>query len=153
MTDVWTSVGVVVGVALVAVTGWLPLDSIVALAVAANILVTGARLAWTSGSALLDASMPAGDVARVCAVLDSFRSDTVDFHGLQTRESGRARFVSVHVLVPGAWSVQRAHDLVEVVEAALRAELDHLDVSTHIEPREDARSYADHGYDATHRDD
>jgi divalent metal cation (Fe/Co/Zn/Cd) transporter len=97
--------------------------------------------------------MPAEDVARVAAVLDRYRGEDVDFHGLQTRESGRTRFVSVHVLVPGRWSVQEAHDLVEVVEAALREEFEHLEVSTHVEPREDDRSYADHRYDATHRDD
>ncbi|MFN8168964.1 MAG: cation diffusion facilitator family transporter [Candidatus Nanopelagicales bacterium] len=153
LTDVWTSAGVIVGVALVAVTGWLPLDALVAIAVAMNILVTGARLVWSSTSALLDAAMPAEDVARVAAVLDRYRGEDVDFHGLQTRESGRTRFVSVHVLVPGRWSVQEAHDLVEVVEAALREEFEHLEVSTHVEPREDDRSYADHRYDATHRDD
>jgi cation diffusion facilitator family transporter len=153
MTDVWTSAGVIVGVGLVAVTGWLPLDALVAIAVAINILVTGARLVWSSSSALLDAAMSPDDVATVTAVLDRHRSETVDFHGLQTRESGRTRFVSVHVLVPGAWSVQQAHDLVEVVEDDLCAALEHLDVTTHVEPREDDRSYADHRYDATHRDD
>jgi cation diffusion facilitator family transporter len=153
MTDVWTSAGVIVGVGLVAVTGWLPLDALVAIAVALNILVTGARLVWSSTSALLDAAMTPDDVATVVAVLDRHRSDTVDFHGLQTRESGRTRFVSVHVLVPGAWTVQEAHDLVEVVEDDLCAALEHLEVTTHVEPREDDRSYADHRYDATHRDD
>jgi cation diffusion facilitator family transporter len=153
MTDVWTSAGVIVGVGLVAITGWLPLDALVAIAVAINILVTGARLVWSSGSALLDAAMSPEDVARVSGVLDRYRSETVDFHGLQTRESGRTRFVSVHVLVPGAWSVQQAHDLVEEVEADLRSELEHVEVTTHVEPREDDRSYADHRFDATHRDD
>ncbi len=153
MTDVWTSAGVIVGVGLVAITGWIPLDALVAIAVAINILVTGARLVWSSSSALLDAAMTPEDVAVVTAVLDRHRSDTVDFHGLQTRESGRTRFVTVHVLVPGAWSVQQAHDLVEVVEADLCAELEHLEVTTHVEPSEDDRSYADHRYDATHRDD
>jgi cation diffusion facilitator family transporter len=153
MTDVWTSAGVIVGVGLVAITGWLPLDSLVAIAVAINILVMGARLVWSSSSALLDAAMSREDVARVSAVLDRYRSETVDFHGLQTRVSGRTRFVSVHVLVPGAWSVQQAHDLVEEVEADLRSELEQVEVTTHVEPREDDRSYADHRFDATHRDD
>jgi divalent metal cation (Fe/Co/Zn/Cd) transporter len=113
----------------------------------------GARLVWSSSSALLDAAMSREDVARVSAVLDRYRSETVDFHGLQTRVSGRTRFVSVHVLVPGAWSVQQAHDLVEEVEADLRIELEQVEVTTHVEPREDDRSYADHRFDATHRDD
>ena len=149
MTDVWTSVGVVVGVGLVAVTGWLPLDSIVAIAVAVNILWMGWRLVASSTSSLLDAALPPADVALVTAVLDRHRSDDVDFHGLQTRESGRQRFVSVHVLVPGAWTVQRATDMVEVVEADIREVLEHVSVSTHLEPREDERSYSDYAYDSS----
>jgi cation diffusion facilitator family transporter len=147
MTDVWTSVGVVIGVLLVAITGWLPLDAIVAIAVALNILVTGSRLVASSTSSLLDAALTPQDVATVVAVLDRHRSDDVEFHGLQTRESGRSRFASVHVLVPGAWTVQQAHDVVEVVEADLRATLEGLDVTTHVEPREDSRSYQDFAFD------
>jgi len=149
MTDVWTSVGVVVGVGLVAVTGWLPLDSLVAIAVAINILWMGWRLVASSTTSLLDAALTPADAAIVTAVLDRHRSDDVDFHGLQTRESGRQRFVSVHVLVPGAWTVQQAHDMVEVVESDIRAALDQVHVSTHLEPREDERSYADYAYDGS----
>ncbi len=149
MTDVWTSVGVVVGVLLVAVTGWLPLDAIVAIAVALNILVMGGRLVASSTSSLLDAALSPADVALLTAVLDKYRSDDVAFHGLQTRESGRTRFVSFHVLVPGAWSVTRAHDLVELVEADVRSALEGVLVTTHIEPREDERSYQDFTYDST----
>ena len=152
MTDVWTSVGVVLGVLLVGITGWLPLDAIVAIAVALNILVVGSRLVASSTSALLDAALAPADVALVTAVLDRHRSADVDFHGLQTRESGRTRFVSFHVLVPGAWSVQQAHDLVEVVEGEVLGELDGVHVSTHIEPKEDERSYSDYTYDSTTRD-
>jgi len=147
MTDVWTSAGVLVGVLMVAVTGWLRLDPIVAIAVAINILVVGGKLVWHSSSALLDAALPAADIDGVRAVLDRHRTDDVGFHGLQTRESGRQRFVSFHVLVPGAWSVQQAHDLAEVVEADVLALLDGAHVTTHIEPREDERSYRDYAYD------
>ena len=149
MTDVWTSAGVLVGVLLVAITGWLALDSIVAIAVALNILWTGSRLVQTSVSALLDGALTPEDQAVVVAVLDRHRSDDVDFHGLQTRESGRHRFVSVHVLVPGAWTVQQAHDVVEVVEADIKAVLEGVDVTTHVEPREDSRSYDDAPFDAS----
>lgn len=149
MTDVWTSAGVLVGVLLVAVTGWLQLDAIVAIAVALNILVMGGRLVKSSTSSLLDAAMTADEHAVVTAVLDRHRSDVVDFHGLQTRVSGRHRFASMHVLVPGAWTVQQAHDLLEVVEADLKAALDDLQVTTHVEPREDHRSYDDAAYDAS----
>ena len=147
MTDVWTSAGVVVGVGLVAVTGWQPLDSLVAIAVAINILVVGTRLVTSSSSSLLDRALDAADIAAVTAVLDRHRSDDVTFHGLQTRESGRERYVAFHVLVPGAWSVAEAHDLVEGVEDEIRAALDGVHVQTHIEPREDERAYADYDYD------
>jgi divalent metal cation (Fe/Co/Zn/Cd) transporter len=134
---------------MVAVTGWLPLDSLVAIAVAVNILWMGWRLVASSTTSLLDAALSPADVAVVTAILDTHRSDDVAFHGLQTRESGRQRFVSVHVLVPGAWTVQRAHDVVEIVEDDIRAALDQVNVSTHIEPREDARSYEDYAYDSS----
>lgn len=143
LTDVWTSVGVIVGVFAVAVTGWLVLDPLIAIAVGLNILVTGSRLVWRSTSALMDAALPEEDHQRIVAVLDRFRSDEVRFHALRTRESGRQRQVSVHVLVPGAWSVQRGHDLLEDLEAALVAELPGTAVHTHLEPLEDARSYED----------
>ncbi len=149
MTDVWTSAGVLLGVLLVGVTGWLPLDPLVAIAVALNILVTGTRLVSSSVSALLDGALSPQDQAVVVGILDKYRSDDVDFHGLQTRESGRSRFVSVHVLVPGAWTVQQAHDVVEVVEADVRAALEGVTITTHVEPRDDPRSYDDAPYDAS----
>jgi len=150
MTDVYTSVGVIVGVALVAVTGWLPLDSLVALAVGANILWTGFILIRNSGRGLLDHALPDEDSERVVAVLrgfvDRYPPGDLEFHGLQTRESGRDQFVSVHVLVPGAWSVSKAHDLVEEVEEAICAALPHAQVHTHLEPREDPRSHEDYSH-------
>lgn len=141
LTDVWTTIGVIVGVFLVAVTGWLPLDSIVAILVAVNILVVGGRLVWRSGDGLLDAALPADDLATVNQVLNRFRSDEVQFHDLRTREAGHERFVQMHMLVPGAWSVERGHDLAERVEDELHAELDHLRVSIHMEPIGDPRAY------------
>jgi len=150
LTDVYTSIGVIVGIALVAVTGWLPLDSLVALAVGANILWTGFILVRNAGRGLLDHALPQAETARVLGVLREFVSrypaGELEFHGLQTRESGRDQFVSVHVLVPGSWSVSRAHELVEEVEAAIRAELPHAQVHTHLEPCEDPRSHEDYSH-------
>lgn len=150
LTDVYTSIGVIVGIALVAVTGWLPLDSLVALAVGANILWTGFILVRNAGRGLLDHALPQEETARVLGVLRDFvaryPAGELEFHGLQTRESGRDQFVSVHVLVPGSWSVSRAHDLVEEVELAIRAELPHAQVHTHLEPREDPRSHEDYSH-------
>lgn len=148
MTDVWTSVGVLVGVLLVALTGWERLDPVVAAIVGLNILVTGYRLVAGSAGALLDAALTPQETATVTAVLDRFRSTEVDFHGLQTRQSGRHRFVDVHVLVPGAWTVFRGHDLLEQIESAIQAALPDTTVQTHLEPREDPRAYADYAYDS-----
>jgi cation diffusion facilitator family transporter len=150
MTDVYTSIGVILGVGLVAVTGWLPLDSLVALAVGINILWTGVVLVRNAGRGLLDHALPDEETSRVLCVLQDFvgryPAGELEFHGLQTRESGRDQFVSVHVLVPGSWSVMRAHDLVEEVEAALITELPYARVHTHLEPREDPRSHADYDH-------
>jgi cation diffusion facilitator family transporter len=147
MTDVWTSAGVLAGVVLVGVTGWQRLDPVVATIVGINILVTGGRLVAQSVRALLDQSLGPVELAAVVAVLDRFRSAEVGFHGLQTRESGRQRFVSMHVLVPGAWTVKAGHDLLEQVEQAIREELPDTTVLTHLEPREDPRAYDDYAFE------
>ena len=143
LTDVWTSVGVIVGVGLVVITGWQRLDGVVALAVGLNIVVTGVRLLRTSTSGLMDKALPDEDHLKIVEVLQRHESETVKFHALQTREAGRERFVSMHVLVPGDWSIQKGHDLSEVIEAEIKALLEHTTVSTHVEPLEDKRSWAD----------
>jgi cation diffusion facilitator family transporter len=141
LTDVWTSVGVVVGVVLVALTGWLRLDPVVAFAVGVNILITGWRLLARSVDGLMDKALPDEEHSTIIAVLDEFTSADVHFHALRTRESGHVRFVTFHVLVPGNWSVQRGHDLVEDLESAIRDRLEHVEVLAHLEPSEDPRSY------------
>jgi cation diffusion facilitator family transporter len=143
MTDVWTSAGVVVGVAGVALTGWDRLDPIVALAVAGNIVATGVSLIRGFTGGLLDRALPPGERAVVEEVLERFSGDDVQFHALRTRRAGRRAFVSVHVLVPGDWTVKRGHDLAERVEAELRAALLNATVFTHLEPIEDPTSFAD----------
>lgn len=143
MTDVWTSAGVVVGVGLVQVTGYLRLDAIVAMAVGLNIVLTGVNLLRESTSKLMDKSLSNEDHETIVTVLKKFESDEVKFHALQTRESGRHRFVSMHVLVPGAWTVQQSHDLVEDVEKAIISVLPDTTVHTHAEPIEDPRAWED----------
>ena len=108
-TDVWTSAGVIAGVAAVAGTGWLRLDPIVAMLVAANILWTGTRIVRKSILGLMDTALPAEELAAVKAALDSHLNDGIEYHALRTRQSGARRFVSLHVLVPGAWTVHRGH--------------------------------------------
>lgn len=145
LTDVWTSVGVLVGVAVVALTGWLPLDSLVAIAVAANILWTGYGLMRRSLHGLMDHALPAEDLTRVLGELTSVRHahPGIDIHAIQTREAGRSRFVSMQVLVPGAWTVAEGHDLLEEIEARVGAALPGAHVHTHLEPVEDPRSHRD----------
>ncbi len=143
MTDVWTSGGVIVAVLLVGWTGWLRLDPLIAMAVALNIVFAGLKLIGSSAMGLLDASLPADENALVVEVLQRHQTETVRFHALQTRESGRQRFVSMHVLVPGAWSVQQGHDLLETVEEEIRHVLPDTVISTHLEPIEDPRAWDD----------
>lgn len=147
MTDVWTSVGVVVGVAAVALTGWNVLDPLIALAVAANIVVIGVSLVRRSAGGLMDRALEPAELRLVEAVIDRYTSDSVQFHALRTRRAGRRAFISVHVLVPGAWTVQEGHDLVERFERDMRAEFDQATVFTHLEPLEDPASFEDTALD------
>ena len=143
MTDVWTSGGVVLAVGLVGLTGWQQLDPVIAIAVALNIVVAGWLLIRDSTAGLMDSALPAEDHDTILKVLRSHAGDQISFHAVQTRASGRQRFVSMHVLVPGDWTVQRGHDYLCDLEADLHAALDHLTVQTHLEPLEDPRSWDD----------
>lgn len=141
LTDVWTTAGVIVGVGLVAVTGWSRLDAVVAIAVAINIIVVGWRLVRDSTMGLMDTVIPDAERGVVDDVLDGFRTSGVDFHDVRTREAGHLRFVQMHMLVPGDWTVRRGHDLAEDVEETLRGAIDDLRCTIHIEPIDDPRSY------------
>ena len=142
-TDVWTSAGVLAGVGAVALTGWGRLDPIVALVVAANIVRTGVAIMQRSVSGLMDVALPDGEQRAIRGVLQSHLADGVQFHALRTRQSGSRRFASVHVLVPGAWTVQRGHELLEEIEAQVRAAVPSITVTTHLEPLEDPCSWED----------
>jgi cation diffusion facilitator family transporter len=147
MADVWTSVGVVVGIAAVGLTGWGTLDPLIALAVAANIVVTGIHLMRRSASGLMDHALPPAQLAAIDEVFTQFAGPQVHFHALRTRQAGRRCFVSFHVLTPGTWTVQQGHDLLEQIEAELRKRLAGVTVFSHLEPVEDPRSFADVGLD------
>lgn len=143
MTDVWTSVGVIVGVAAVAVTGWQRLDPLIALAVALHIVWMGAKLMRRSIHGLLDRALPAADLERINAVLAGYRDQGIDFHALRTRQAGARAFISVHVLVPADWSVSRGHEMAHRVEHDIWQALPGATVLTHVEPLGDAESYRD----------
>ncbi|MDU7486014.1 MAG: cation diffusion facilitator family transporter [Cutibacterium avidum] len=143
LTDVWTSVGVLVGVGLVWLTGWQRLDPIVAFAVGVNILVTGAKLVGQSGTALLDVSLPKEDNEAIRGFLDAHSNDHVKFHAVRTREAGYRRFLEFHMLVPGSWTVKQGHDAMEDLIDEILDEWPEMRVSGHLEPIEDPRSYED----------
>jgi len=143
MTDVITSIGVIVGVGLVWLTGWLWLDPAIALAVAANILWTGWQLMRRSTAGLMDVALPDEELASIAAVLDRYRKQGLDFHAVRTRQAGTRAFVTLHVLVPGGWTVQVGHDWCERIESDIRAAVSHAHVTTHLEPQEDPLSHAD----------
>lgn len=143
LTDVWTSVGVIVGIGLVVVTQWLVLDAIIALLVAANIVWSGIQLVRRSTLGLMDTTISADEQKRVRAVLDDYAGEGVEYHALRTRQAAERRFVSVHVLVPNAWSVQQGHALVERLEDDIRQAVPNTSVFTHLEPLDDPASFED----------
>jgi cation diffusion facilitator family transporter len=144
MTDVWTSAGVVGGVAIAGFTGWSILDPLVAIAVALNIIWTGIRLVGRSVSGLMDAALPTQEQSLIENVMEMYRKQGVNFHALRTREAAARRFVSVHMLVPGEWTVHDAHHVAEDFESDIRNALGSaVTVFTHIEPVEDELSMED----------
>lgn len=147
MTDVWTSVGVICGVGLVWLSGWLWLDPVIALLVAANIVWTGWQLLHRSAGGLMDVSLPEADLIAIETVLDSYRNQGLDFHALRTRQAGARCFITLHVLAPGAWTVQVGHDWCEQIEADIRRAVPHAHVTTHLEPQEDPVSLVDKALD------
>ncbi|HRN51057.1 MAG TPA: cation diffusion facilitator family transporter [Anaerolineales bacterium] len=148
MTDVWTSASVLAAVGLVALSGWQVLDPIIALVVAANITYSGVKIVRKSAAGLLDAALPPEQLAAVHAAIQSALPEGVQYHALRSRQSGARSFVSLHVLVPGGWTVVRGHRLLEQVEAAVRAALSgDVTVFTHLESIGDVASYEDEGLD------
>ena len=145
LTDVWTSVGVIVGVAAVAFTHWHWLDPLVALAVAANIIFTGVKIVRRSILGLMDTALSPEDQKAIREVLDRHTQERVQFHALRTRQAGARRFISMHVLVPGDWTVQHGHDLLEEIEEDIRRAVPNATVDTHMESIDDPVSWKDVG--------
>jgi cation diffusion facilitator family transporter len=149
LTDVWTSVGVLLGIGLVALTGWQRLDPIVALAVAANIVWSGFQLVRRSALGLLDTALPAPEQEALRQVVERYTSESLQFHAIRTRQAASRRFISMHVLVPGDWTVRRGHDLLERIEQDIHAAIPQATVLTHLEAIEDPASWLDEGLDRT----
>ena len=147
MTDVITTGGVLVGVGLVTLSGWERLDPLIAILVAANILRTGFGLLRQAGQGLMDKSLPTEEIQAIRDIFQGYDQEGIRFHALRTRSAAARRFVSMHILVPGQWSVQRAHHLAEQVERQIRQRFPKIVVFTHVEPLEDPNSWADSSLD------
>jgi len=148
MTDVYTSVGVLIGIGLVKITGFLVLDGIVAVGVAINILWTGYQLMHRSAQGLLDSAIPEDERLKIIETLSRFKDQNIEYHSLMTRQAGRRKFISLHVLLPGKLSIQEGHDRIENIEKAIRDLFNSpVTVFTHLEPLEDPVSMEDIGLD------
>ena len=148
MTDVYTSIGVLIGIVVVKLSGWLVLDGIVAIGVALNIVWTGYQLMRRSALGLLDSSIPEAERLKIANALDTYKDQNLEYHSLMTRQAGQRKFVSLHVLLPGKMSIQEGHDLVEKIERNIRELFDApVTVFTHLEPVEDPVSMQDIGID------
>jgi cation diffusion facilitator family transporter len=145
LTDVWTSVGVLAGIGLVAATGWQRLDPVVALLVAANITWTAIGIMRRSVGGLMDVSISSHDLDAVRKIFQTYEAGGAKFHALRTRQSGAQKFISVHVLVPGDWTVHRGHELLEKIEADIRHTISDAVVFTHLESLDDPASWEDEG--------
>ena len=148
MTDVWTSAGVIAGILLVKFTGILILDPIIAILVALNIVYTGYRLISRSTNGLMDASISETEINQVKKYLDSLKEKDITYHSLMTRQAGQRKFISFHLLVPGAWTVQQGHENADIIEETIEDMFDEpVTVTSHIEPVEDPASLKDIGID------
>ncbi len=143
LTDVWTSVGVILGVGIVALTGFQILDPIIALLLAANIVFTGFNLVHRSALGLLDRALPPEEEKLLEDIFQKYSSEGIEFHALRTRQAGARGFVSVHILVPGSWSVQKGHQVLEKIESDVHQTLPDVSIITHLEPLNDPASFAD----------
>jgi cation diffusion facilitator family transporter len=147
MSDVWSSAAILTGMGVVALSGWRVLDPLVALLVAGHIAWIGVNLVRRSTLGLMDTALPQAQLEAITAILDGRASQGVRYHALRSRQAGARYFVSMHIQVPGRWTVQRGHNLLEQVEAEIRQAIPNITVFTHIEPIEDPASWDDEQLD------
>jgi cation diffusion facilitator family transporter len=148
MTDVYTSVGVLIGIGIVKISGWIVLDGVVAIGVALNIVWTGYQLMRRSALGLLDSAIPEEERLKITKALDVYKEQHLEYHSLMTRQAGQRKFISLHILLPGKLTIQEGHDMVEKIEKNIRDLFEGpVTVFTHLEPVEDPLSMQDIGID------
>jgi cation diffusion facilitator family transporter len=143
MTDVYTSAGVIAGIIAVGITGLNILDPLLALAVAGNIIISGIGLVRKSVHGLMDKALSDSDVLKLEKVCEPYIKDGISFHAIRTRQAGIRKFISMHVLVPGSWSVHQGHRLLEDIESNIRKEIPFASILTHLESLDDPASWED----------
>lgn len=141
MTDVWTSGGVLLGVGAVAIVHWQPLDAIVAIVVAANIIWTGVGIVRKSVAGLMDSALSDEERTKIENIFEQHQPAGVTFHSLRTRQSGAVKFISVHISVPGDWTVEHGHQLVTQIENEILTVLPSSAVFTHLEPQNKSEAH------------
>ena len=142
LTDVWTSVGLVSGLAVIIVMPeWKILDPIIAALMAVNIVFTGISLIRRSVAGLMDDSLPQKELESIARAIKSYTGEESSFHGLRTRKSGSKRFIDFHLLVHGDMSVKDSHDLCLLIEELIHSQLNNAEITIHVEPIECEKSY------------
>lgn len=148
MTDVWTSAGVIAGVTIVAFTGWLVLDPLIAIAVGVHIVFSGVGLMRRSVLGLLDVAIAGAEQGEIGRIFSEYsKRYGISFHAVRTRQAGARRFIAFHLLVPDEWTVSQAHKLSEEIEARIRELVPNASIESHIEPISDPASYDDQTLD------
>ncbi len=142
-TDVVTSAGVFLGIALVAATGWVILDPLVAALVALQIMWSGGQLIRESLAGLMDAAVAPATLERICEVISASSSGAIEAHDLRTRLAGPRTFIEFHLVVPGGMTVEAAHMICDRIEAALRQAIGESIISIHVEPEGKAKHQDD----------
>lgn len=143
MTDVWTTVGIILGIFLVKLTGWQLLDPIMAILVALSIVYTGIKLVFRSMDGLMDSRVSEKDMILIREVLNAYKSDEIDYHALYTRRASAKQFITFHLLFPGEYTVHQAHEVTKKVEADLKLKLPLADIFIHVEPLNDPDAFDD----------
>jgi cation diffusion facilitator family transporter len=139
LTDVWTSVGVIVGLVAAIGTGWAVLDPLLAIAVAINILYQGWHVIGSSVQGLMDVGVDAEQSLRIRGIISTNAGGALEVHDLKTRIAGRATFIEFHLVVDAAMSVGDSHVICDRIEEALKAELPSVRVVIHVEPDDEAK--------------
>ncbi|MFH0976485.1 MAG: cation diffusion facilitator family transporter [Spirochaetota bacterium] len=143
MTDVWTTGGVLAGLLLIEITGFSWLDPVIAIAVAVNIVYTGIKLIIRSVSGFMDTALTEAELDAVKAILEKYKKTGISYHALYTRKSSAMNFITLHLLMPGDWTVSKGHKITKQIEKDIKCDFPNSDIFIHLEPFNDPESFDD----------